>query len=66
MEHFGFEVARIRKRLGLSQAELAKGMGVSQGTVSRWEAGKNIQDRTLYAVRWFAEQRASARESDAV
>jgi transcriptional regulator with XRE-family HTH domain len=32
-------LARARKRKGLSQAELAKKLGVSAGTVGSWEAG---------------------------
>lgn len=65
MEHLGIEVSRVRKELGLSQAEFAEAMGVSQGTVSRWEAGKNVQERTLFAVRWFADQRKMADKPDA-
>lgn len=33
------EVKRIRRRLGLSQAALAKRMGVHWMTPSRWERG---------------------------
>lgn len=33
----GKEVQRLRKRLGLSQAELAQRMGVSRVSVWRWE-----------------------------
>lgn len=34
------EIEHIRKKLKLSQAELAEVAGVSQSTVSRWEQGK--------------------------
>jgi DNA-binding transcriptional regulator YiaG len=33
-------VAGLRRRLGLSQAELAAEMGVRQQTVSEWETGR--------------------------
>lgn len=65
MEDLGAEVSRIRKELGLSQAEFAAGMGVSQATVCRWEKGINVQERTLYAVRYMRDQRKFASKSDA-
>ena len=34
------EVKEIRKKLGLTQAQLALRIGVSVTTVSRWETGK--------------------------
>jgi DNA-binding transcriptional regulator YiaG len=37
------EVKRIRKRLRLTQAELAKELGVTRVSVARWEVG-------IYAV----------------
>lgn len=36
---FGEAVLSSRERRGLTQAELAKRLGVSQQTVSRWESG---------------------------
>jgi DNA-binding transcriptional regulator YiaG len=33
-------VKRVRKRLGLSQEDLARELGVSFSTVNRWENGK--------------------------
>lgn len=33
----GSEIAETRKRLGKSQAELARRLGTNQSTVSRWE-----------------------------
>jgi DNA-binding transcriptional regulator YiaG len=39
-------IARIRKEVfGLSQAAMAELIGVSQATVSRWEAGKSSPNR---------------------
>lgn len=35
----GIEVAMIRRRLGLTQAEFAKRVGVSRRTVEGWEQG---------------------------
>jgi DNA-binding transcriptional regulator YiaG len=33
------ELKRIREALGLTQEGLAESLGVTKGTVSRWEAG---------------------------
>ncbi len=35
----GSEVRRIRKRLGLTQAQLAERVGVTASSVARWEQG---------------------------
>ena len=40
MPMFGELVKRQRIAAGLSQVQLAKMSGVSQGTISRWEAGE--------------------------
>lgn len=37
---FGEKVKMVRKRLGLTQAELASALGVSFATVNRWENGQ--------------------------
>ena len=34
------EIERLRQRLGLTQLELAKWLGVTESSVSLWEAGK--------------------------
>jgi DNA-binding transcriptional regulator YiaG len=34
------ELKSLRKRLGVSQAKLAKGLGVTENTVARWERGE--------------------------
>ena len=36
----GTEVRRLRRRLGLTQAQLAARLGVHKLTVSRWERGQ--------------------------
>jgi transcriptional regulator with XRE-family HTH domain len=37
IETFGERLARLRKAAGVSQATLAEAVGVSEGTVSKWE-----------------------------
>ena len=45
---FGDAVKFVRMKLGLSQTELAKAIGVSLPTVSRWEnEGREPQMKTL-------------------
>lgn len=65
MEDVAAEVSRIRKGLGLSQAEFAAIMGVSQASVSRWEKGINVQERTLFAIRYMLDQRKFESKPDA-
>lgn len=40
-EDYGGQIRKIRARLGLSQAALAKALGVSFPTVNRWENGRS-------------------------
>jgi transcriptional regulator with XRE-family HTH domain len=35
-------LAELRESAGLSQGDVGRGIGLSQSTVSRWEAGKAI------------------------
>ena len=37
------QIRQLRKKLGLTQAELAQLLGVHAVTVSRWETGPNFQ-----------------------
>jgi len=37
------EIRSLRERIGLTQAELAQLLGLGQNTLSRWEAGRNVQ-----------------------
>jgi len=34
------DIKAIREKMGLTQEEIAQKLGVSWGTVARWEAGK--------------------------
>lgn len=40
----GQEILRHRKRLGLTQEELAGRMGVSRQSVAKWETGQSSPD----------------------
>lgn len=37
-------IKEVRERAKMTQTELAKEMGVSQGTISQWENNKTIPD----------------------
>ena len=39
-ESLGQEIVAARRRLGISQRELARRLGVDPGTLGRWETGK--------------------------
>jgi transcriptional regulator with XRE-family HTH domain len=53
------EVRRIRGSMKLTQAELADLLGVTQATVSRWEAGKlPVDARTLIALKALQVQQS--------
>ena len=44
-------ISKYRKKSGLSQAELAKKIGVKNSTVSSWERGANAPDiETLFSI----------------
>lgn len=51
MRALGRQVRRVREFLGLSQEQLAKSAGVSQGAVSRLEAGRGLATPLLVVVR---------------
>lgn len=46
-QHFGKRTADFRRRLGLSQAELAERLGVSAQAVSKWETAAALPDVEL-------------------
>jgi putative zinc finger/helix-turn-helix YgiT family protein len=41
------QIRRNREELGLTQQQLASALGVADTTLSRWETGKQIQQRSL-------------------
>jgi putative zinc finger/helix-turn-helix YgiT family protein len=41
------EIRSIRERHGLSQGELARLLRLGANTVSRWEAGRNVQSAAM-------------------
>lgn len=43
----GDELREIRDGLGLTQAELAKQLGLGGNTISRWEANRVVQNKSL-------------------
>ncbi|MGW9333106.1 helix-turn-helix domain-containing protein [Bosea sp. NPDC055594] len=48
-------IRRLRKQTGLNQALLAANLGVSQGTISRWETGQlEIDDEALLKLQKLA------------
>jgi transcriptional regulator with XRE-family HTH domain len=51
MRTLGHQVRRVREFLGLSQEQLAKSAGVSQGAVSRLEAGRGLATPLLVVLR---------------
>jgi transcriptional regulator with XRE-family HTH domain len=49
----GARLAALRVRRGLSQEDVARELGVSVSTVSRWETGKQAPERNLEAMSEF-------------
>ena len=43
-QQIGLRISVLRKKAGLSQAELAEKLGISPQAVSKWESGKNLPD----------------------
>ncbi len=59
---FGERIKSTRKRIDISQAELAKGCGIPQGTISRIELGNQESSKFIFTMadilhcdaRWLA------------
>ena len=51
-------IAALRERLGLTQAELAKRLGIRQQTVSEWETGRYRPRGASVTLLRMAEERA--------
>lgn len=47
-EEIGLRISVLRKKAGLSQAELAEKLGISAQAVSKWESGKNLPDIDIF------------------
>jgi putative zinc finger/helix-turn-helix YgiT family protein len=41
------DIRSLRERFGLTQAELARLLRLGQNTLSRWEAGRNVQTAAM-------------------
>ena len=41
------EIRSIRERLGVTQSELARVLRLGRNTISRWEAGRNVQNASM-------------------
>jgi DNA-binding transcriptional regulator YiaG len=52
----GDEIRRLRERLGLSQEQLAKKLGVHRNTVIKWEVKGNFTIESEQALKRLAEQ----------
>jgi len=61
---FGRQERRVREFLGLSQDQLARLAGVSQGAVSRLEAGRGLATPLLVVLKINLALRASLRDLD--
>lgn len=46
-----FDVRELRQKLGITQVELAKKLGVSENTIQNWERGANIPKARIESLR---------------
>jgi DNA-binding XRE family transcriptional regulator len=56
------EIKKVRKKLKMSQTELARLLGVSLRTIQNWEAGENIPLTKHEILRNFIDQEGAIRE----
>jgi transcriptional regulator with XRE-family HTH domain len=61
---FGRQERRVREFLGLSQEQLARQAGVSQGAVSRLEAGRGLATPMLVVLKINLAMRRALRDVD--
>ena len=60
------DVRTFRKSLGLTQTELGERLGVTQGTISKWEAGvRTLSRRDVLALEAVGTQEAGTDKRDA-
>jgi transcriptional regulator with XRE-family HTH domain len=64
MREFGHHVRRVRAFLGLSQEELARRAGVSQGAISRFESGRGLHTPFLVILKINLALAAALRATD--
>jgi transcriptional regulator with XRE-family HTH domain len=64
MRAFGRQERRVREFLGFSQDQIARLAGVSQGAVSRLEAGRGLATPMLVVLKINLALRAALREVD--
>ena len=53
------EIKALRKALGLTQAQLAKRLGIASYTVSRWERGEHRPTQAMRVALDRLEKRAN-------
>jgi len=60
----GDELRQIRRRLGMTQVDLATEIGLDAGTISRTERGKTpISELVEFAVRCLERDRRTGRDA---
>jgi transcriptional regulator with XRE-family HTH domain len=64
MRGLGRQARRVREFLGLSQEQLARLAGVSQGAVSRLEGGRGLATPLLVVIKLNVAMRRALREYD--
>ena len=64
-DHMGDIVRRLRSKLGLTQEELAHELGITVGTVNRWENGRFRPSKLARStILEFARKHGVALEGD--
>src|SRR5262245_28342810 len=64
MRNLGAQVLRVREFLGLSQEQLARVAGVSQGAISRLENGRGLATPLLVVMKTCSALRAALGQVD--